>query len=416
MRKSFLKCLIEICQAKRWRVHDGCLMSNHQILIVPARSISNTYVMQLPLTQPQALLILNGLPHVGPVMLRHLMDAFDGDAVSVLAAKQSALMGVKGIGRKAADVLTRWSDHFDFAREESLMAQRGTQFLSQQDSEYPEMLREIYDPPIGLYWQGAYRVDRPCIAIVGTRRATLYGHGVTKKLAAELARLGFCIVSGMARGTDTAAHEGALEGGGKTIAVVGCGLDIIYPPENLDLYKRIADEGAVVGEFPFGRRADRQTFPMRNRVVSGMCQGVVVVESDAAGGSMITARFAGEQGRVLMAVPGRIDQASSRGCHQLIRDGAVMVTSVDDILEELRYVRLEQPSQPESVQEPSVPLPQLSELEQSVLNCFAGGECISPDALSEHLKRPVSELSAVLMGLELKRKVVKRADGRFEAK
>ena len=268
-------------------------------------------------------------------MLRRLMDAFANDAVSVLAAPQSKLMAVKGIGRKAADILTHWSNYFDLAREEDFMAQRNVQFLTQNDAEYPELLREIYDPPIGLYWQGVYRLDRPCIAIVGTRRSTLYGYGVAKKFASELARLGFCIVSGMARGTDTAAHEGALEAGGKTVAVFGCGLDIIYPPENLDLYKRIVAEGAAVSEFPFGRRADRQTFPMRNRVVSGMCQAVIIVESDAAGGSMITARFAGEQGRVVMAIPGRIDQASSRGCHQLIREGAVMVTSVDDILEEL---------------------------------------------------------------------------------
>lgn len=145
----------------------------------------------------------------------------------------------------------------DFVREESLMAQRNTQFLTQKNPDYPEMLREVYDPPIGLYWQGAYRVHRPCIAIVGTRRATLYGRSVAKKFASELVRLGFCIVSGMARGTDTAAHEGALESGGKTIAVFGCGLDIIYPPENLDLYKQIVAEGAAVSEFPFGRRADR---------------------------------------------------------------------------------------------------------------------------------------------------------------
>ncbi len=349
-------------------------------------------------------------------MLRRLMDLFDNDAVSVLAAKQSEWMQVKGIGQKAADILMHWPDHFNLAREEALMMKRNTEFITQKDSNYPAMLQEIYDPPIGLYWQGAYRLDRPCIAIVGTRRATLYGRSVTKKFAAELARLGFCVVSGMARGTDTAAHEGALEAGGKTIAVFGCGLDIIYPPENLDIYKQIIAEGAVVSEFPFGRRADRQTFPMRNRVVSGMCQGTIVIESDATGGSMITARFAGEQGRTLMAVPGRIDQASSKGCHQLIREGAVMVTSVDDILEELRYVRL-QVEEPEKSQGISTAFPpDLSKLERAALSQFSGGEVMSLDALAEKLEHPVSELSAILMELELKGLVVKRADGRFEAK
>jgi DNA processing protein len=193
-------------------------------------------------------------------------------------------------------------------------------------------------------------------------------------------------------------------------------LDTIYPPENKELYHQIVAEGAVASEFRFGRRADRQTFPMRNRLVAGMCQGVVVIESDAAGGSMITARFAGEQGRTLMAVPGRIDQASSAGCHQLIRDGAILVTSVDDILEELRYARPQQPAldpNPPAETEPSLGI--LSDAEQAVMDCFTGGEVVAPDALAERMARPVAEIAALLMALELKRRIVKRADGRFEA-
>lgn len=375
--------------------------------------------MPSTLNQRQALLVLNGLPHVGPILLRRLMDAFEGDAVAVLSGQQSKLMPVKGIGQKAADTLVHWADRFDLAKEVAQMRRTGTRFFIQEDDKFPEMLRETYDPPIGLYWQGEYIVDRPCVAIVGTRRSTLYGRSVTKKFASELARLGFCIVSGMARGTDTAAHEGALEAGGKTVAVFGCGLDTIYPPENIGLYQEILKTGAVVSEFPFGRRADRQTFPMRNRVVAGMCQGVIVVESAASGGSMITARFAGEQGRTLMAVPGRIDQDSSAGCHQLIRDGAIMVTSVDDILEELRYERTKFPAQEPELdlgESMSSPAQNLSEPELAVLDCFVGGEITSPDALAERLTRPIAEISGVLMGLELKRLIVKRADGRFEAR
>ena len=376
--------------------------------------------MQMPssLNQRQALLVLNGLPHVGPIMLRHLMDAFGGDAVAVLAGKHAKLLGVQGVGPKAADALVHWADRFYLAKEVAKMRQGGTRFFIQEDDKFPELLRETYDPPIGLYWQGEYIVDRPCVAIVGTRRSTLYGRSVTKRFSSELARLGFCIVSGMASGTDTAAHEGALEAGGKTVAVFGSGLDTIYPPENKDLYQNIVAHGAVASEFPFGRRADRQTFPMRNRVVAGMCQGVIVIESAVSGGSMITARFAGEQGRTLMAVPGRIDQASSGGCHQLIRDGAIMVTSVDDILEELRYKRMEFPAQ-----EPELDLeaaesspPSLSGAEQAVMDYFVGGEMASPDALAERLEKPISEISGVLMSLELKRLVGKRADGRFEAR
>ena len=374
--------------------------------------------MPTQLSQRQALLALNALPHVGPVTLRRLMDAFNRDAVAVLSAPRAQLLEVGGIGKKAANTLIDWADRFDLTREVTQMRRTGTRFFIQEDVKYPELLREIYDPPIGLYWQGEYIVDRPCVAIVGTRRSTLYGRRVAKKIAAELARLGFCVVSGMASGIDTAAHEGALKVGGKTVAVFGCGLDTIYPPENLDLYQKIVAHGAVVSEFPFGRRADRQTFPMRNRVVAGICQGVVVVESAASGGSMITARFAGEQGRTLMAVPGRIDQASSVGCHQLIRDGAIMVTSVDDILEELRYQRTQFPCEESQLNlggEDAAQL-QVSEAEQAVLDCFSGGEFGLLDDIAERLCKPIAELSGILMSLELKRLIVKRADGRFEAK
>ena len=373
--------------------------------------------MPSPLNQRQALLVLNGLPHVGPIMLRHLMDAFSGDAVAVLAGQHAKLLGVKGVSPKAADILVNWADRFNLAKEVAQMRQTSTRFFIQEDEKFPELLRQTYDPPIGLYWQGEYILDRPCVAIVGTRRSTLYGRSVTKKFSSELARLGFCIVSGMASGTDTADHEGALEAGGKTVAVFGCGLDTIYPPENKDLYKNIVAHGAVASEFPFGRRADRQTFPMRNRLVAGMCQGVIVIESALSGGSMITARFAGEQGRTLMAVPGRIDQASSGGCHQLIRDGAIIVTSVDDVLEELRYKRMQFPAQAsEADLETSVSsMVSLSGSEQAALDCLQGGEVASSDALAERLERPIAEVVSVLMALELKRLILKRADGRFEA-
>lgn len=367
----------------------------------------------MSLNQRQALLVLNGLPSVGPVMLRRLLDAFDQDPVAVLSGDRQKLLKVKGVGEKAASVLAHWAEHFDLAKEIERMKASGVRFVAQTDDPYPPMLKETYDPPIGLYWKGVYNIDRPCVAIVGTRRGTLYGLSVAKRFASELARLGFCIVSGLARGTDTAAHEGALAVGGKTVAVLGCGLDIVYPPENLELYKQIADEGAVASEFPFGRRADRQTFPMRNRLVAGMCEAVIVIESDCAGGSMITARFAGEQGRQIMAVPGRIDQSSSAGCHQLIRDGATMVTSVDDILEELRYARPEQ-VEAELPLEPSVADPGLSELEREVLACFSGGGLCLPDQICQQTNRPPAEVSACLMGLEIKRLVAKRADGRFE--
>ena len=364
----------------------------------------------------QAFLILNALPHIGPITLNRLLEHFNNDPVAVLNAPPKELCQVDGVGPTIAQTLRKWNKHFDLDREEKLLAKRDVVFVTSQDPEYPAVLKEIYDPPIGLYRKGNPVETTPSIAIVGSRRTTLYGQSVAKKLAAELCRSGFCVVSGMARGIDTMAHEGALSVDGKTVAVLGCGLDIIYPPENLDLYRKLTEKGAIYSEFPFGRRADRQTFPMRNRIVAGMSEGIIVVESDAKGGSMITARFAGEQGRLVFAVPGRIDQSSSAGCHQLIRDGAILCRSVEDVLEELNYLQGMRPMpMPIDPGKESVAPTNLSEEENIILSHFANGEILTIDRLTELTSRPAHELSPLLMMLELKRKIAKRADGSFEA-
>jgi DNA processing protein len=370
------------------------------------------------LTEQQAFLILNALPNIGPITLNRLLEELDGNPRLIFSTSVKRLESVKGVGPAISSTIANWRDHFDLAREEERMAKSGASFITPREPGYPKLLKEINDPPIGLYRKGQYTFDQPCIAIVGSRRTTLYGQGVAKKFGAELARLGFCVVSGLARGIDTAAHEGALSVGGKTAAVLGCGIDIVYPPENLALYRQIEEQGAIVSEFPFGRRADRQSFPMRNRVVAGMCEAVVVVETDVSGGSMITARFAGEQGRLIFAVPGRIDQASSQGCHQLIRDGATLLTSVDDILSELNYLDGLRPRPiPEKTNaSKSIPLASLNEAEEAVLDQFRGGAMLTLDALAAQTGRSAAELSATLMMLELKRLVVKRADGSFEAR
>ncbi len=371
------------------------------------------------LTERQAFMIMNDLPNIGPITLNRLLAEFGGDPREILLSNKRRLESVRGVGPETSAALLAWRTHFDLAREEDRIAKAGAAFITTRDEGYPRLLKEINDPPIGLYRKGSYLFGQPCIAVVGSRRTTLYGQSVANKLGADLARLGFCVVSGLARGIDTAAHEGALSVGGKTAAVLGCGIDIVYPPENLDLYRRIADTGAVLSEFPFGRKADKQTFPMRNRVVSGMSEAIVVVESDVSGGAMITARFAGEQGRLIYAVPGRIDQSSSAGCHQLIRDGATLLTSVDDILNELNYLDGLRPA----------PIPpkdrldfgeearaELQGAEQQIAECFRGGSIMSIDAVATATGLPSHEISATLMLLELKKVVVKRADGTFEAR
>ncbi|MBW8782024.1 MAG: DNA-protecting protein DprA [Verrucomicrobia bacterium] len=370
------------------------------------------------LTEQQAFLVLNALPNIGPITLNRLLGELGGDPREVFAVGARRLEQVRGVGPVISATIANWREHFDLGREEERMGQAQATFVTSRDAAYPKLLREINDPPIGLYRKGRYDFSQPCIAIVGSRRTTLYGQSTAKKLGGELARLGFCVVSGLARGIDTAAHEGALSVGGKTAAVLGNGIDIIYPPENLPLYRQIEEQGAIVSEFPFGRRADKQSFAMRNRIVAGMCDAVVVVESDVSGGSMITARFAGEQGRLIFAVPGRIDQATSAGCHQLIRDGATLLTSVDDILSELSYLDGLRPAPiPEKTTGGmALAAANLTPEEQKVYACFAGGALVSPDVIVAQTGLPAAQLSATLMMLELKRLISKRADGTFEAR
>lgn len=377
---------------------------------------ARAFPMSTELTERQAFLVLNALPNIGPITTNRLLEELGGDPRAIFAAGASRLEAVKGVGPVISRSLGDWSTQFDLGREEKKLAETGATFLTTRDENYPKLLRQIHDPPIGLYRKGGYAFEHPGIAIVGSRRATLYGQAVARKLGAELAGRGFCVVSGLARGIDTAAHEGALSVGGKTAAVLGTGLDLIYPPENLDLYRRISETGAVLSEFPFGRRADRQSFAMRNRIVSGMCEAVVVVESDVDGGAMITARFAGEHGRLIFAVPGRIDQPSSRGCHQLIRDGATLLTSVDDILAELNYLDGLRPAPVAARTADTAATGGLDEAEQRVFECFRGGSILNIDTLESLTQMPAHELGATLMLLELKRLVVKRLDGAFEAR
>ncbi len=369
------------------------------------------------LTREQAFWVLNDLPAIGPVSLNRLLGDFAGDPVAILGASRNELLRTIGVGEKIAQTILDWERHFDLGKETRKAEALGARFISRENVDYPLLLKEIHDPPIGLYCLGNYDGNKSSIAIIGSRKTTLYGQGIAREFGRELAARGVCVVSGLARGIDTMAHKGALEiEDGVTVAVLGNGLDIVYPPENIELYKRIQTNGWIVSEFPFGRKADRQTFPMRNRVISGMCQAVLVVESDEKGGSLITAKFAGDQGRLVCAIPGRIDQRTSRGCNQLIRDGATLVTSVDELLDELNFTTrspkaefLEGPSME------SVYRTDLSDEDALVLSCFEGGQAFDVDVLASECGKSVPELSAQLMMLELKGCLIKRLDGRYEA-
>lgn len=386
-----------------------------------------------PLGEREALLVLNAIPHLGPVTLRRLRDHFEAAGVSgyashLLRARESELRKVRGVGAEIAGSI-RSAGQWDWAGELARLEALGGRLLVGTDSEFPALLRKIYDPPIALYARGRAIPPGPAVAVVGTRRPSQYGRAVARQVASQMGALGWCVVSGMARGIDREAHLGALEAGAATVAVLGHGVDLVYPMENRDLFERLLVEGTLVSEFPLGRRADRMSFPMRNRIVAGMAQVTLVVESDASGGSLITARLATDQGRLVAAVPGRIDQPSSRGCHQLIRDGAFLFTSVEALLEEMRFPQPELPFQslsPAGAEEaspipPHPPCPQRDGSQVArvppdpILDPLREGDRLSPDELAERLGLPISAVMAGLLRLEVRGAVKRELDGRYEA-
>ncbi len=347
---------------------------------------------------------------LGPVRVRSLIAAL-GSPEAIFAAGPDELMKAGGVGRDLAAGIVEQRGRADAGREEERAAKLGARLVTPVDGEYPEPLKAIHDPPLALYVRGALEAkDRHAVAVVGTRHATHYGLTVADRLGYQLAKVGFTVVSGLARGIDTAAHRGALKGGGRTLAVLGSALDKLYPPENEALAKEIAEHGAVISEYTLGREPDRTTFPYRNRVVSGLSMGVVVVEAGRNSGALMTADQALEQGRSVFAVPGRIDSAASKGAHQLIRNGARLVDDVDDILQEFEFlIPPEKKKQAKALDER--PATQLSIDEQSVVRALWEG-ALDVDALIRKAGLKTAALNSLLIGLEMKR-VVRMLPGRM---
>jgi DNA processing protein len=249
----------------------------------------------------EALVALNMVEGVGPVRVRQLMGHFD-DAPAVLRATEHRLCQVPGIGPETAHAIAHWEESVDLSSELQRVAQYGCRLVIQEDEEYPPHLKEIYDPPVVLYVKGTLQgTDKNGVALVGSRQTTSYGLEVARKLAYQLAYVGVAVVSGGARGIDTAAHQGALTAKGRTLCVLGTGLNVVFPAENRELFDRIANSGAVISQFPFNRNGDRQSFAIRNRIVAGMTLGTVVVEANLTSGALITANFATEYGRQVFA-------------------------------------------------------------------------------------------------------------------
>ncbi|MEP7198348.1 MAG: DNA-processing protein DprA, partial [Chloroflexota bacterium] len=300
-----------------------------------------------------------------------------------------------GLDKRAIKNLLDARASVDLDRELAQLPKCGARLLTWDDDEYPLHLKEIEDPPPALYVRGALKpADEFAVAIVGTRTATAYGKEVARQLATDLARNQVTIVSGLARGIDLIAHEAALDAGGRTIAVLGCGVDIIYPPEARRLSERVIQHGALLSDYPLGTRAESKNFPPRNRIISGMSLGTIVVEADLESGALITASFALEQGRDVFAVPGNIYSKTSHGANRLIQQGAKLVTRVEDVLEELHLEQVAQQQETRAI------IPQ-DETERTVWNALSH-EPLHVDDLRRTLDLPISTISSTLILMELK--------------
>ncbi len=359
----------------------------------------------------EALIALNLIEHVGPVRARSLLEHF-GDAPRILAASKSDLLRVRNIGDETAGAIADWEKTIDLAGELKRISDFGCHVLISSDENYPASLREIYDPPLVLYVKGELTAkDKNAVAMVGSRSTTHYGIEVARKLAYQLAYVGVTVVSGGARGIDTAAHQGAMAAKGRTVAVLGTGINLIFPPENKDLFGRIAENGAVITQFPFNRNGDRQSFAIRNRIIAGMTLGTVVVEADLHSGALITSNFATEYGRQVFAVPGRIDSPRSKGCHDLIKKGAKLCEGAEDILSEFEYLFPGSNRPPSPGETGVLPALELSENEQKVYDALDNEER-SIDEVIRKSGLPSSAVSVALLSLEMKR-VIKQLPGKL---
>jgi DNA processing protein len=336
---------------------------------------------------------LNMIPGVGPVAYRTLISFFH-DPERVFRASQKELAAVEGIGEKTIKAIKGFPAEASATKELKKAKDLGVTILTFRDQGYPKNLLQIYDPPPLLYVRGTLdKGDSLMVAVVGSRRGSSYGRAVTKKISKDLSSAGVTVVSGMARGIDTYAHLGALEAGRRTIAVLGCGVDVIYPPESKKLFFDIIDRGAVISEFPLSTPPEGKNFPKRNRVISGVSLGVVIVEATADSGSLITASYALEQGREVFAVPGNVGMATSQGTNRLIKQGAKLVEESQDILAEIvpqyegMITKYDQPA--------------LSDEEDGVFQLISHNP-LHIDEISRLSSMEIRRVSTVLLELELK--------------
>ncbi len=361
--------------------------------------------MDSPLQDAIRLSLVTG---VGPRTWQLLLAAF-GSPTRVLEAMPSELEIVDGVGPKLSQAIARAKHEIDAEAEIALCEKHGIEPLITGSDDYPASLNEIPDPPGVLYRRGTMiPADAMAIAIVGSRHASLYGTSQAERLASGLARAGFTIISGLARGIDAAAHRAALTAGGRTIAVLGSGLLNIYPPEHAELASDVTQSGALLSEAPLKMGPHRNLFPQRNRLISGLSRGVIVIEASLKSGALITARHAMEQNRDVFALPGRVDSHLSHGCHRLIRDGVKLIESADDVLEELGPL----PAPVVRSQEQTVHHPievTLNELERKVLQGIESSPTLIETIIASS-ELPATQVLSTLTILEMRR-LIRRVSG-----
>jgi DNA processing protein len=345
---------------------------------------------------------LKGVKGVGNLLFKRLIERFETPA-RVLSASRDQLTAVAGIAPRLAAAIGRALPPDDARREIDEARRRGWAIVPLTAAGYPLLLREIPDPPPFLYVAGRIDPSARHIALVGSRNATGYGLGITRQLARDLTAADVTVASGMARGIDTAAHWGALEGGGRTVAVLGCGLGTFYPPENRKLWQAIVARGAVLSELPINAAPEAHHFPARNRIISGLSLGTVVVEAARKSGSLITARLANEQGREVFAVPGSVQSYKSAGTHRLIQQGAKLVASAADILEEFPYVFPAAAADADQTAGAGAPEPAAGlSVEETRLWQALGPYPTHIDDLARSLCLAAGQLAGLLLQLELK--------------
>jgi DNA processing protein len=353
---------------------------------------------------------LKSTPGIGDLLFKRLIDRF-GSPEFVFKATRKDLVEVEGITPRLVASIKQHKIGDSVKKDLDLVMQKGYQIVSLTDTEYPPLLLQIPDPPPFLYVFGRLNGSVRNIAVVGSRNATRYGISTTRRLCHDLVKLEMTITSGMAVGIDSAAHEGALMGKGRTIAVLGSGLERVYPEQNRKLFHQIAENGAVISEFPLKTEPDAHNFPRRNRIISGMSLGTVVVEATKRSGSLITARLAAEQNRDVFAVPGSIQSFKSTGTHTLIKQGAKLVEHAQDIMEELEYLIKTPVENDKPADNITKKLSSLSPDERVVF------ESLEPypvhiDDIARKLSIEVGKLSSILMQLELKG-IAQQSTGKF---